>query len=545
MPRIPKAVTKQTKHIVAGVATLIWSVFLVPLSEAIFFDALTPGSKEHILSLFLKIGFAATLYGVVYFIAHFVSKLLQRSAFHWQWLKFFAIYFGINLLLFIVIFPGHFVSDEFNILNDAQTYNLQTWQHIITYLYYVYSLYLFPSAPILVLVQFTIISLIVGFVLAKLRDLLPRRKNLVYLLFIPLLLPPILLNNFYPLRTPLYGFLELLVVFNFIVLLLGKATLRPFAWVLGFSSLIAIIGFWRSEGIYLLLLLPVVIYKSGLITKNNFRRLQPWAFALLALLPVAISATLTRATSDPAYSLTATASPLSLFLNNETIVKENAEEFETVGKVLNLETLRETADYTEIRSFWGLSQYEPVLQPHYEEHLGDYYKAVAVIFAEHPIEFLKAKMKTFLHANALDASKPHVTLSGVYLNKDIGDDFEDGRIDHFFAQNRWAHPLDAEARQTTIQSLLMITEKYEPTLARQVVWSAIPVGILLVLAGAYLAWRRHWVWVIGVIIILIQAGITFLTAPASYFMYYVPVYIAGWFLLGIIAVYFLARRLKT
>ena len=533
---------KQKKHLIAGLVTLVWTIFVLPINEAIYFLIPDPNSHEYIVSLVLKAGFAATLYGAVYFLAYFANKLVEKSAFHWKWLKFFGVLFAINTVLFLLIYPGHFVSDEFNLLTDAYAYNVVSWQHIFTYLFYVFSLYIFPSAPILVLIQYTIISFIAGFMLAKVHDVLPQKKYLTFLLFIPLLLPPIILNNLYPLRTPLYGYLEVLLLLNFVFLYISKPKVKPYAALIGFTSLIAILGFWRSEGIYLIALLPLIIWRLGIINRTNYKRVKAWVLVALALLPIAFTGYLTKITSDPAYALTSVAGPISILATNPEIMESSAAEFESIGKVLNIYTLQQTADYTEIRSFWGLSEYPPVLMPGYEQHLSEFYVATAKLFLAHPVEFMKAKTNTFLHANALDPTHPYVTLAGVYLDKNIGNDFEDGRIDTFFSQNRGSHPINQEVKHEVTQALLLSDSNYKPTLARQVIWSAIPIGALLLAAFVYHIVRRRWIWAIAIAAILFQAAITFLTAPASYFMYYLPLYIAGWFLLGFMVVWWLSHR---
>lgn len=121
------------------------------------------------ISVLLKAGFLF-FYGLPsYAVIHFINMIRQKDEFYRRWLKYSLIYAIIILVVFLLIYPGHWVWDEFNILAVVREYVPYAWQNYFTNIFYTFSLYIFPSAISIVVVQLLIITSIVGYVATVVR----------------------------------------------------------------------------------------------------------------------------------------------------------------------------------------------------------------------------------------------------------------------------------------------------------------------------------------------------------------------------------------
>ena len=540
--RFHNTLTLNNRYIAAMSASvsLLWVIYILPIITPLFFTTDPLDMKQTIVKLCITGSFFIIFSAAIFFILRFISKgFIEKDKFYKKWLLFTGVGFGINLILFILIYPGHWVSDEYILLNQLELYRLETWQHIFTYLFYAYSLYIVPTAPMIVFVQFTIMSFIFGYIIAKAHTTF-KTKWLTWLLFIPMLTPPILLNDLYPLRTPLYAYILLLFLFNLLLLFKSRPK-NPCTTLAGFVVLLCILAFWRSEGVVLLISLPIIFFKLGLL---NIKSRRFYIATTATLLALCMSYTITAITNKPEYTITATLNPLSVLLTNTSIRETSAKQIEIIDKVINVDSVVSKSSYTDIPSFWRVDGKRPALRDNFEENLTGYTPSVISIFLQNPAEFIKARAMTFAAATGLDPNNPYATLSGVYMQHGIGDASEDVKLDTFYSQNKFSQPISYTIKRSVTQSLLMVDEYGRSTPLRAIVWTPLPIAIGIIVLIITAGIKRLWGWVIILSLLISTMLIIFFAVPASYFMYYIPFYFVGLFFI-VYALILLADRKKT
>jgi len=522
------------KSLAALIVALLFCVFVVPMNEAIAFVQPTE-RKLLFISVALKAGFGAFLYLLIYFILEFVQRALSGNTLYRSWLKYSLIYSGIMGVVLLLIYPGHWVWDEFNILNSVKSYIPDSWQNYFTNIFYTFSLFLFPTGVSIVLLQIACISTIVGYVVSRFAAVI-KHKYTPVILFAIFLLPPIMLNNFYPLRLPLYSFIELFFFARIVLLYLdGFRTANKYRELLVLSGLIMLLSFWRIEAVYYLIALPILIVVLKIFTKENLRMAAPYMATIGAFVIVTLGGVLTIKTTDTKYSLTTFVNPLTVVLQQHLQGKNLDANLASIDKVLILDKMRQYPSYTEITAFW-----DGGVRPDYKEHLAEFRKAYSQLVLDNPWLFLKARTKTFLAANGLLNSTPSPV--GLLIQDSFRDKTEAFVAERFYATNAFSHPINTTAKRHTTRALLMIDNKDHVTGLGKIVWSIIPVSLGLVFLLVYSLIRRQWFWVIIAAVILTRVVVIFVTAPAHYFMYYLPIYVTGSFVLVLSLLFYLQNR---
>ncbi len=225
----------------------------------------------YILSMMICCAFFIILYQLIY---NLILKLKIKSPRFVRFVKYFLIYFAILFVFYLLTFPGNYVNDEFTILVYSKRFILYGWHHVLTQLFYILAMFTFISPLFIVLFQIIFLSAIVGFIIEKVSFFLNLKMNLkkinVICLFIPFCLPPVILFALNPLRATLCTFLELLIVVELIAIFIkfDKPTIPK---LIEFGVLIPIIGLWRTESIPLYVIFIFALLLS--IRKNLTKKL--------------------------------------------------------------------------------------------------------------------------------------------------------------------------------------------------------------------------------------------------------------------------------
>jgi hypothetical protein len=442
--------------------------------------------------------------------------------------KYALIYLAIMSVFFVFLWPGIFRWDEFFILYDVLALNYNYWQHAITSMVYILSLMVIPTTGGIVMVQLIFISLVVGFVMSVIKDLFKGIKGyqLAFLLF---LLPPIIDNNFYPMRTTPYAYLELFFVFY---LLRKKIIMKDdFRWreILGLSFIIAILACWRTESIYYLIYGPLVLVMP-------FRKKIPIYKALVLMCSVVclfswfsnIQSTGVKE-NDKSYQLTAIINPLSMMLQEDI---EDQDLLGNIDRVMSVDILRDNPSAFGINAFYveGLIRYG-YSQEDYEQMM----KSYAKLIYKYPKAFLKARAYTFYatcgqipdqRINIFDASSMYdLDQDGAYANETY----------QHFAERKNAKPLLPRIRKNLIR-ILECRNLEDITGASPlygVFYNLMPITAGLFLMTIFYGIKKNTLFMLIVLSFIGKTGLIFLTAPARLFMYYFPMYVNGNILLCI------------
>lgn len=223
---------------------------------------------------------------LVHGIVTLVKKLRAKNRFVWRWLQWTLPYLAVNLIVLLIVWPACWGNDDLNVLSLARTLQMDAWQHFLTSSAFILSLMFVPIPGGVVLIQNLLISAAVGCFAATAQDLTEKRlvrpvKPVWFaIVYLPFLLPPVLMHNQNPFRTTWSCWCELFLVFMLVAFYL-RGTRLTRAELTAVVVLGALAASWRSECVYYLAAIPVML--AVLCCKKLLRPLALGAVTALIL----------------------------------------------------------------------------------------------------------------------------------------------------------------------------------------------------------------------------------------------------------------------
>ncbi|MGY1635029.1 hypothetical protein ACI78V_00050 [Geodermatophilus sp. SYSU D00742] len=525
------------KWLVSAGITVAWCLVVLPFTESVAFELDAVDDATAVPSWALKALFAVALFALVALLVDLLARLREGDDRTRAGLVMGGAYLVVLAALAALVYPGHWTFDEFHVLHAAQTYAPYHWQHYLTVVFHTLCLYLVPTGVGIVLVQGLLAAAVVGYLASGVRTLLADRR-LAWLVVVPFLFLPVLFEVYHPLRMTAYSLVALLALGKLLLLVLAP-DLRGdrYREFVGYSVLVTLMAFWRTEGIFYLALLPVVAARLGLLREVWRKNGRAVVAALAGLTVVACGFVLTQSTSRPEYQLTALYNPLSVMVADEDLTGGDvAADLALIDTVMDVDHLRQYSDHSDIPGYWAPG----ALRSDYADHLDEFYRGAVSLVLHNPEDFLEARWRTFVATNDLDPARPYVP-TGLLFADAPGNEM----LTTFERENIGSQPLDDQVRHSTMRALLVMHPDGTGTGLRPWVWTTIPtlVGLVAMTVAGLL--RRRWTWGLLSLALLVHAGIVFASAPAYYFMYYLPVYVVGNFLLAVAIVRWLDRRLSA
>lgn len=399
---------------------------------------------------------------------------------------------------------GFLTNDETSIYNDAINLTHSTWFCILTPYYYTVSLMIAPFKYSPIIFKMIIEFFTVGYVVHRSSDYFGKKIGLIsYLLF---LLYPVIAYTTSAHRLPIYFLLYLLLfckmLFDYLKnreFACGKSEdyvpldLKSAIWML---LLCAVLTQWRTEGIYLCVLVPilmVIIYGKSISNKKMYIVYAAIAIASQILVAIPQNAFSTAALDDAANDRMKPfwAYTITNMYRNGLDFEKNKEDLAIVDKYISLESLEA------INEHYGDINYEDVLILYQEGFVGvrpeagvkefvDYSDALKRIFVNNPDVFMRTRMGAFNYA----AIPYHI-------------DFGEGGI------------------KGLIKGCISVVKSLAYNLY-------IPLTIAILLLVLALVKKNPFDFFAAGGLIC-HWFIVFILAPASYFKYYFPLYIMTYF----------------
>ena len=476
----------------------------------------------------VRVLFLALFALAAYYASRFAVRLREGDPVYRRWLIVAVCFIVVNLTVLLLTWPGYWVYDEYGVLADVQKNWLPTWQHIFSSIFYALGLTLIPIPSGILITQIVLGSFVAGYVVARSWSLFSRPR-LAYLLVIPFLYFPVLLFEQYPLRVTMFAYLELVVLFRILVVhLRPELVTNRYREFFLLASALSVAAFWRTEAIFSLVFIPILA-----ISLRIFRPREAGAGVRRVAATVAATALVLTGvggvsvlTSNAKYPVTAVVNPLSMMLQQPLGGAHLKDNLAAINTVVDVELVRSMPSPNDIPSFWT----DHPLREDYREHMAEFERGYASLVLENPGAFLHARMTTFLATNSMGDVAPEGVQGYAFLATK-GKEF----LGPFYERNPSAVPLNAELRETTVRTLLVIPSGTDITPLTTAVWNVIPALVLLLVAFGTAIARRRWVPALVFGLMLLRAAITFVTAPADYFMYYFSVFLVGWVLVGFFA----------
>lgn len=451
-------------------------------------------------------------------VPYVIKKIREKDKKTIIFIKYFSIYFSIMLIFLLLTWPGIWRNDEFYIFYSVRYLSFASWHHWITSAFYIFCMCLIPFPVGIVFFQTLFISMIVGYILTETESLL--KSKYTYFLFIPFLFPSIISNNLYPLRLPLYSYVELLLFSSIIFKYLNKSAIN-YKNILLWGILTSIVATWRSESVFLLITIPILL--AILFHKQlNIKQLISYILIISICSGWIIKIQNKGMEKDKyKYILTAVMTPLSSIFETNFKSDNKTKDIETINKIIDINSMTKTAW---MRAFFKKYALNDVPQKEAKELIKVYIKLVIYNFPE----FLNERLLAFKDAKYSGiADNIDVFHSSAYLPSE----FNNIPINSNLRLNT-INFLECKKYNNHTQETFLYNFFYTPIIS-------FIITILLIAMGIY---KRNKLLFFIPLLILMQTILTILTMPTPFFMYFLPIYISSYVFLTMLIIFHFSEQ---
>lgn len=475
-------------------------------------------------ALFVLLAFA-----VVHGAVTLVRKVRQKDDFALRWLQWMLPYLVLTLVVLVIVWPGCWGGDDLDVLYLARTLEPSSWQHFLTSAAFILCLMFIPVPGGVVLIQTLLIAGIVGCFLAAAETLArermpkPPARGWFAILYLPFLLPPVILHDMQPFRSTWSTWTELFTVFLLVWWYLrGQAITKKQLAV--FTLLGVLTAGWRSESIYYLAALPVLLaFLAG-------KKLVRPAAAVVGAVGIMAGALACNAYTNYLMGDAWLYQRVALCYQAAALVQdadpvEDAEALAMIDPIFDVQACRDLSNLhgPELRATVSRS-----LEGQTEGDWNVCKKGIIRLALKYPGSLLRERLGVFLNTveqQPTESNQKLVFAVTALVYTDPPEAMRDNQKD-FLYNSIGAYPLNQQLREDFIMSLSYRTEFLGGLLA--VTWLMLPSFGLLAAAILVLLVRRKWMLFFAAGALAARIPLVFLTAPDTYFMYYLTPYIAGY-----------------
>lgn len=480
----------------------------------------------YFISLIVVIGISTT---IIYFIK---KVFIDKSEKHKKLLLYFGIYWGIMFVFLLLTWPGIFKGDEFLILKDNLALKIYYMQHYITNLFYIVCRLLISNIAGITLALITIISAIVSWLMYNIEKVIINKK-LVWLFLIPLLLFPVIDNNLFPLRNSIVCYLLLIIIFKMIIIYKNKnITNKDIISLVFVSGLIVAL---KTEYVYII---PIICLMFIFLYKLKLKKVLIIFLSIILL--VKIINIPQNDHKNNTYIITSILNPLQNILASDKIRDPKIEEdLQNIDKLIEHEKLAEKASVTNIPAYFS----EDFKRFATSKEKIDFIKSSVRLFIYNFDTFMESRWETFKYTSGLVPD---------YVNHTGHEDPEEWtlNLNHNGIRKELKNSEPLFLNQGLRESVIKILncrnmQDYEKTNALHMfVYNVIPQVIMLIVVFVYSLIKKNKLYGWVSILCLLQFPVIFLTAPAAFWMYYMPLYMSANMFVTYIIINFLDNRLN-
>ena len=487
--------------------------YIITFFNDLFFIDLT--NTNIVNYLFIKV----LLLFVLLSLWNFGYKVLNRKDGK-EILKYFLIIFIPLVVLILLIYPGIWYSDDFNFLKVSKTVDYLYYLHYLTSIFYSVSLSIIPIPTGVCLFQTFIYSVVVTYIIYNFIKIFNIKKWYKYLLYIVFILPMTIFYAIYPNRPCIYGIFYLLF-FAIIFFKMYKKESLTFKEIIIMLILSSVLAMWRSEGIYLLFFGPLLIwFISG---KKNWKEfILLFIISFISFFIISLPQNINTVYKDKYYKtnrfIPSVINPLGWMIDNGATTS-NPADLENIGKIIDIEKMMEYPVLEDTPCVWNNNCIKDIES---EEDIKPFMKSYLNYIWQNKTLFLKAKLLTFAMSSGWKNSTFEV--------HDILD-LNNEQVNYFKDNYRLNSMINHDVRNVFISILEGRSFTSHSPLKSYILINnlLIPLFFLGISLLGFIFTKKYDLALLN----LIPFGhsfLIFLTAPASYFMYYYPVYLVGYFI---------------
>ena len=528
------------------IACLQWGILLAIDADSAFFIYIrnAQGNVEasSVLLRWVTQLLALVLLCVIWSSGWFLAaKLRAGDRAYSRWFRFFSIYFGIQMLLMLILWPGTWAWDDIMTVEfSVRCYGIFAWQHIFTSIFQMVALHIFPFPAGIIIIQQLLIAICVATSLLLMEQSLGLKSlrngalDTAIKLF-PFLMPPVLMYQFSGYRNGPLVYLELLLV----VLLLKEIKERkqrcaPIWYYIFLVSLLAVVAEWRSENI--------IYFATGacILVLRNYKKIYYKASIVvlaLALFTAAHQVQKYIMGEDDMYAIASTMRPAVELLRRAEPLKDKKE----------IADMSEVVDKNYVDSHPGMHGElvfgKAGIRDKHISHQAyqKYMKGLTNLIIKYPGVFLHERVSLFLAAMGIRGDGLQMTnvQHTVHL---MDTSYANTHLD-FMRNSGWlmVRPFAPELRKSLILALGQQAYDGKESPLFYVFWNGlIPIGFLIV--ALFYGIRKKNRLLFGLVaVLLIKMFAVILAEPSSWIMYYLSQYMAGYVLLSYWIIMMLSR----
>ena len=459
-----------------------------------------------------------------------VRKVLSGDKTARRALQVFLIYFLILFLMLVILWPGLWYWDDIGVLASARNYEVLPWQHVLSSFFQTLFLQLVPTPGGVILVQLFIGALIVSYSVSEFEESFCEGRLLLkwwpldtLIKLIPFLLPPVVLYQYSGFRMGFYIFIEIFVL-AFITGISVRVRNISMPLLVLFALSVSVLSTWRTEGFLYapVMILLIVVQKKEML--SVLKKVLTVGIILLGIF--LISSFQKDRAGDSNYSVVTILRPLCEVVRAADPVADK-ELLEDIDAVVSTRMMLDNPGVNGEDLLW---KYDLQIDGYTDEEYSAFMKAFVGLCVRHPKAVIKERLKVFIDTSAIHGRTNPNNVVGAYYLFD-----PEEQNDNQKEFNEWDAPLNrpvsAGLRQRFLLLLGCLNEDFSELITYRLVWDTIIPILVIVAAWVYLLVKRKWMLFFALSSVALRIPLLFLTAPATWTMYYLSFYLIGYVIL--------------
>ncbi len=517
----------KTNVIALLIAVTQWVLTTFLRIDRLFFryNSLSDVSKEFYAT---KALYLITLIVFWQFLFFSIRKIRSGDTFWVRGFHFFTVYLTISVVILIGVWPGTWSWDDIWVLDSISTYQTWSpWEHIITGAYESVLLQILPFPGGFILLQNTLVSLCVAYVIVKLESILAIKpfKNVTidtFIKIIPFLLPPVIYYQFSGYRMGMYIYAELVMLVTIM-----DAWACSHEWsiinILFLCFLTVICASWRSES---LLYVPSVCILILCVRNSISLRRKILSCTIIIVGFLIINKAQKISIGDSNYEIVSLIRPCTELVRCADANSESID-LKSIDKVLDTAIIYNNPGIDGGGLYWST---DIVRKEYSEADYSAFKRAFIRLSLNHPLIVLKERWALFVKGSGMTGN----STTNIHMSAELYESgTQNNALDKVLSNGCVAFtPLSRSIRACIINILGMRnTNGKFFTVPKLIIWNTIiPEFILICAWGTFLV-KRKWFMAGMLSAVLIRLPIVFLAEPSSWFMYVLSFYFLGYILL--------------
>lgn len=430
----------------------------------------------------------------------------------------FLIYIVPMIVLLLFIWPGIWLGDDNkNFFNYAITTNYFYQLNYLTTIFYIIAFMIFPCPSGAIILQTIFFGIVASYITTNTLEV-TKNSKISYLMYLPFIFLHTIFYTFYVNRPVIVGTLYLLLV---CILVFDKIKEKKLSTSKFWSIvlIVALLTTWRKEQFYLVLIIPILIFVTYKL-KPNFKNIVKIIIPIF-MITILIYAPQQMAFKDKKDSfkrnMPTYITPLSYMLNTD-LRGENIEEaLSKIDKIIDVSVCKKYPSNGDCAPLY----HKEVWREFGVEDIKEFKKGYKYIVLHNLDKYIYSKLLTFLGATSIKGD----TFSSIELYQNNEDTIYSTGIKSSKVI------FDYNLRKNILTVIEGKTNNMVFNIIYRILFNLFIPIIAILIVFAVSVFKKNLFYFLITGMTLAQALIVFLTAPASYFMYYFYAYLLGWFLI--------------